>query len=290
MWAAGQRQVNFLKSIYVSTYMMAATVITVFAARSLWISQDYITWGGVLLVTAPFMLVLSWIMIAKSTARTSARFPVLNALGVLGVGLATWGYAQGGGATAPILALVGWIGFLVYAYWYSSFNDRASSQLCVGETLPRFELQDIAGETISSASLTDKPTIWIFYRGNWCPLCMAQIKELVQQYKELQELGVRIALISPQPHKFTIGLARKFDVPFDFLTDAGNRAARTLGIDSPNGIPMGMQVLGYDSETVLPTVIITDVGGRILWAHETDNYRVRPDPDVYLAVLREKLA
>jgi hypothetical protein len=53
---------------------------------------------------------------------------------------------------------------------------------------------------------------------------------------------------------------------------------------------MGMQVLGYDSETVLPTVIITAVGGRILWAHETDNYRVRPDPDVYLAVLRENLA
>ena len=33
-----------------------------------------------------------------------------------------------------------------------------------------------------------------------------------------------------------------------------------------------MQLLGYDSDTVLPTVIITDQGGRILWAHETDNY------------------
>jgi peroxiredoxin len=135
--------------------------------------------------------------------------------------------------------------------------------------------------------LTDKPAIWIFYRGNWCPLCMAQIKELVSQYKQLQELGVRVALISPQPHKFTIGLARKFDVPFDFLTDEDNRAGRALGIANPHGLPMGMQVLGYDSETVLPTVIITDAGRRILWTHETDNYRVRPEPDVYLAVLRE---
>ena len=41
---------------------------------------------------------------------------------------------------------------------------------------------------------------------------------------------------------------------------------------------------------ILRTAIITDVGGRILWAHEPDNYRVRPDPDVYLAVLREKLS
>ncbi len=47
-------------------------------------------------------------------------------------------------------------------------------------------------------------------------------------------------------------------------------------------------MMGYDSETVLPTVIITDTAGRILWAYETDNYRIRPEPDVYLAVLREK--
>ena len=39
-----------------------------------------------------------------------------------------------------------------------------------------------------------------------------------------------------------------------------------------------------------PTVIITDAGGRILWVHETDNYRIRPDPDLYLAVLREHRA
>ena len=36
-----------------------------------------------------------------------------------------------------------------------------------------------------------------------------------------------------------------------------------------------------------PTVIITDAGGRILWAHETDNYRVRPAGYVYFDVLRE---
>ena len=50
---------------------------------------------------------------------------------------------------------------------------------------------------------------------------------------------------------------------------------------------MGLQMLGYDSDTVLPTVIITDTGGRVLWTHETDNYRIRPEPDVYLAILRE---
>jgi len=278
---------NLLKSVFVSAYLMAAMATTVFAALSLWNSHDFVTWSGVILVTAPFVLVISWLMLFRNVARTSAHFPSLIWLGLAGVVLASWGYVQGGSPNAPVLALAGWVGFLIYVYWYSSFNRHASNQLGFGKMLPEFELTDATGKVINSASLTDKPVVWIFYRGNWCPLCMAQIKELVGQYKELQELGVRVALISPQPHKFTIGLARKFNVPFDFLTDDGNRAAHVLGINNPHGLPMGMQMLGYDSDTVLPTVVITDAGGRILWAHETDNYRVRPEPDVYLAVLRD---
>lgn len=268
--------------------MMAAMVITMAAGWSILNTGDYLAWGGVLLVTAPFMMVISWLMMSKAIARTSAHFPLLNALGVIGVMLASWGYFQGASVNAPILAVVGWVGFIVYAYWYSSFNRRSSSKLKVGQVLPEFDLKDVTGRSVNSRSLVSEPTIWIFYRGNWCPLCMAQIKELASQYRQLQALGVRVVLISPQPHKNTMGLAEKFNVPFDFLTDEGNRGGRKLGIDNPHGLPMGMQMIGYDSETVLPTVIITDAGGQILWAHQTDNYRIRPEPDVYLAVLREK--
>ncbi len=275
------------KSIFVSMYMMVAMAITVFATISIISSGDYISWGGVILTTAPFILVISWVMLFKSTARTSARFPLLIVLAVAGVIAAAWGYAEGGSPLALLLALGGLAGFLVYAYWYSSLSERASRQLQPGQSLPEFNLRDIAGDPVSSSSLTDRPVIWMFYRGNWCPLCMAQIKELAGQYRQLQDMGVRVALVSPQPHKFTVGLARKFDVAFDFLTDEQNKAARILGIAHPDGLPMGMQVLGYDSETVLPTVIITDTGGRILWAHETDNYRIRPEPELFLAVLRD---
>jgi len=278
---------NFLKSTFVTLYMVAAMVITVNAVQWLLSSNDYLSWGGVLFVYMPFVLVLTRLMVFRNTARTSARFPVLIVLAVVGVIASVWGYLQGGNVLAPTLALAGLAGFLIYDYWYSSFGRGHSIQLVVGQMLPAFELRNTAGETISSAALTDKPTVWIFYRGNWCPLCMAQIKEVAAQYQKLEELGVRIALISPQPHRFTVGLAKKFDVAFDFLTDEGNRAAQTLGIANAFGVPMGMQALGYDSETVLPTVIISDAGGRILWVDETDNYRVRPEPETYLTVLRD---
>jgi len=37
----------------------------------------------------------------------------------------------------------------------------------------------------------------------------------------------------------------------------------------------------------MPTVIITDEGGKILYSDATDNYRVRPEPELFLNVLRE---
>ncbi|MFQ5436081.1 MAG: hypothetical protein ACE5FD_14505, partial [Anaerolineae bacterium] len=77
------------------------------------------------------------------------------------------------------------------------------------------------------------------------------------------------------------------DVPFRFLVDPGNRAARQLGLAHENGLPMGFQVMGYDSETVFPTVIITDADGIIRFADLTNNYRIRPEPQTFLYVLDE---
>lgn len=278
---------NFLKSIFISGFMMLDMTMSGIALWMLFGGGSLLGWTGVILTSLPVMLTLGWLMISKRVARTSADFPVLNLLGVVGVGLAAWAaLMQNENPLALLLALAGWVGFLLYAYWYSRLGRRKSEKLRIGYRLPEFILKDVTGKKVSSNDLTAKPAILMFYRGNWCPLCMAQIKELASRYRELEASGVRIALISPQPHDNTIELAKKFDVNFDFLTDEGNRAARVLGIAAENGIPMGMQMMGYESETVLPTVIITGEDGKVIWTHETDNYRVRPEPDVFLEVLR----
>jgi peroxiredoxin len=276
------------KSVFVTAYLMIAATITALAARQLVETQDFLTWGGVLLTTGPLLLVLAWVMTFRNVARTSPRMPAIVVMGLIGLIFAVRGSYLGGDGLAPQLAVIGFTGYLLYAFWYSVFTDRNSASLEAGKRLPDFELLDEHGTTVSSASFTNKPTVWIFHRGNWCPLCMAQVREIAGEYREFDELGIRVALVSPQPHSFTKRLARKFDVSFDFLTDEKGRAAAALGIAHRNGLPMGLQVLGYDSDTVLPTVVITDTGGRILWVDETDNYRVRPEPATYLKVLREK--
>ncbi len=144
---------------------------------------------------------------------------------------------------------------------------------------------DNNGRTLSSGSFSGQPALWLFYRGNWCPLCMAQIEEVAERYRELAARGVEVLLVSPQPAEHSRKLAARFDVPMRFLVDPGNRAARALGILAADGVPLGMQMFGYDTETVLPTVLLVDAEGRILWSDQTDNYRIRPEPETFLAVL-----
>lgn len=280
---------NLLKSIFISNYMMAIMAIAGYAGWQLYHGANPLAWGGVLLTAAPILTVISALMIFKNVARTSAHFPTLNLLGFIGVLLAGWGWQnQQTPAAALILAFAGWLGFLIYAYWFSTFGGRVpSGKLIVGAELPYFTVTNAQGETITSIQFNGRPAVLIFFRGNWCPLCMAQVKELVARYKELSDLGVRVALISPQPHENTVALAKKFDVDFDFLTDKGNLAARALGIENRFGTPLGMQMFGYDNDTVLPTVIITDRQGKVVWTDQTDNYRIRPEPDIYLDILRK---
>ena len=94
-----------------------------------------------------------------------------------------------------------------------------------------------------------------------------------------------MVLISPQPHGYSKSLAEKYKLNFKFLTDVNNKVAKQLNIFAKNGIPTGFQALGYDIDTVLPTVIITDINGKIVFADLTNNYRVRPEPETFLKVI-----
>lgn len=173
----------------------------------------------------------------------------------------------------------------LYIVWYSHFADREKNDaLATGTTMPVVDLKTTEGQSISSANFHTGKALWVFYRGNWCPICVAQIRELAAQYKELEKRGVHVLMISPQGEKESASLASRMDAPMKFLQDTDNQLARALKIVDETGLPLGLQVLGYDTAVPMPTVILTD-NGKIIWRDVTDNYRVRPEPDVFLKIL-----
>ncbi|MBI2516485.1 MAG: redoxin domain-containing protein [Opitutae bacterium] len=278
---------SLLKSVFISTYMMLASALTAYAGWRFYQENFADRWFGVLLTTVPILFVLGRLMLLRPTARTSARFPMINLAAAIGFGITVKAGLLGAGLALPAMGAAGWAGLLLYIHWYSKLERPESPLLKPGATLPKFVLKDTNLLPVGSAELLGKTAIWLFYRGNWCPLCMAQIKELVEARRDISAVGARVILVSPQPATHTAALADKYDADFDFLVDEGNAVARLLRINDPFGVPMGMQMLGYASETVLPTVIITDPQGKVLWTDQTENYRVRPEPAAYLEVIRQ---
>ncbi|MBQ0799615.1 MAG: redoxin domain-containing protein [Porticoccaceae bacterium] len=289
---------NKIKSLFIGIFPVFAMGVSVYGIYILVNSGMNFVWLGAVLISLPVILFFSRVMIFKDMPRTSAHFPLITTVAVLGLMLSVYGFVQSASGPADnpeliasnklgmILASLGFIAYLLYNFWYSSLDRLPNAALQAGQSLPAFSALGVDGEVVDSSTFEGAPAIFLFFRGNWCPLCMAQITEIVAQYRELSALGAKVVLLAPQPEKNTQALADKFNVPFVFLTDEGNRAAQALGIAMENGLPTGMEVLGYDKDTVYPTVLIVDGDGVILYSDLTDNYRVRPEPEEFLKVLR----
>lgn len=279
---------NLSKSIFISAF--PALAIYIFVVSCLYLLNQDTSFGtlGNLISSGTIVFFFARLFI-KPIARTSENLPVFSFLIIVGFILSTVSISvlNDKNATALLSNSILVLLWIVYLKWYSVFETRKSNSLKVGKKIPVFKVEDISKNIISSETFLGNPTIYLFYRGNWCPLCMAQINEIAAQYKELEKRGVTMNFISPQPHSYSNKLAKKYNLGFNFLTDTNNKAAKQLGLFSENGIPAGFQVLGFDSDTVLPTVIITDKNGKIIFLDETDNYRVRPEPETFLRVLDE---
>lgn len=267
------------KSLFISLYIAALSAALVHAGTMLATAPFDLAWWGVAVCISPGLLFFVRAYLAPM-ARTEAVLWPIFALNGIGTAMLL---ASGNHTAWPWfdVLVLGWTGNALYQFWYSRFGRVSSEALAVGRKLPTLRFESAEGRSVSTSDI-DGSLLLIFYRGNWCPLCMAQIEEVALQYRALADRGIQTLLISSQPPDNTAKLAKKHKVPFKFLVDRNNRVARDIGILAENGTPTGLQALGYSSDTVMPTVVLTDRNKNIIFCDETDNYRVRPEPDVFL--------
>lgn len=250
------------------------------------ITSDTTAWLGAALATLGLPIIFAQLTFWPSP-RTSDNLPLLLLVTAVGLMIAGWEqFIEGTSGWGPTLVAAAAASiFLLYVFWYSRFGRFDSMSLMVGSKLPELTLIDLDGKPFDSSSLAGSPAVVLFYRGNWCPLCMAQIHEIAERYRDMAAMGIRVLLVSPQSDERSRELAARFDVPMTFLVDEGSKVAEQLGIAVKNGVPLGIPG-NYKPESVLPTVVVTNGNGTILFSDQTDNYRVRPEPDMFLAILR----
>ena len=97
--------------------------------------------------------------------------------------------------------------------------DKNNASLKVGSNLPNVIVEDQSGNPIPLSALNTSPNLFIFYRGNWCAFCMAQLSQVVGMYKKIENIGIRVVLVSPQSLLETQTLAKKHNVNFTYLVD-----------------------------------------------------------------------
>ncbi len=274
-----------LKALFITLYPLAAALMCGHALWRWWQQGDWL-WAGVLLVNAPILLRLVW-LVGHGPARGGRQLVLATVCAWFGAAVLLLGTLSLGDPRplAWTYGVIGLAGLCVCLLWYQPARAERGKMPRPGQSLPSQTLLDLDGELVSTASLSGRPAVILFFRGSWCSLCMAQLRELRRRQPQLERRGARLLVISAQPAGRVVRLAQRLNLGLEWWVDPQLALARRLGIIDPGGTPLGLGLLGYSADTVLPTVLITDSRGEILYVDQFENPQARPEPVTFLRVL-----
>jgi peroxiredoxin len=158
-----------------------------------------------------------------------------------------------------------------------------------GQSLPAFEAQDEAGNVLKSTDLAGTPVVMIFVRGNWCPFCSKQVKNLTDYYKRINDLGARLIFVTPKPLETTRRVAEFFHVEFEFWLDESLKATRQLGLLLESGVPSSYEK-EYGRDTMWPTSLVVGTDGVIRFVALSKHVVDRPNPKTLLRELEKAIS
>ncbi len=265
---------NKLKAAFISIFITTSAIFTLYGLFL--VSQGWLAGWGLILAHGAWVVFFAR-QFLRPVARIKPQLHGWRLLAILGVLIS----GINGGIDLPLLAALGWFNGVLYSFWYGKL-DRSVPVVKVGQLMPDLPLWALDGQQKSTREFAGKRQVFLFYRGSWCPFCVAQIRELAQQYQQLSAAGIELILVSGQSEEKTAALAKQFNIPLHFRVDRQLHAAQELGLVHPDGLPAGLALLGYGNDLVLPTVIAVDEQGMVLEIDATDDYRVRPEPATFM--------
>jgi len=185
----------------------------------------------------------------------------------------------------------------------SGIEDRI---LRPGVVAPEFRLMDSASrKPVSSADLLALgPLVISFFRGRWCPYCVAELETWRELQPELRRRGALFVAISPQTARQSGFMIEQHTLTFPVLTDPGAEVAERFGVAYSISqaqrryyqsilinIPFNNAGLSYHNATEaswrlpLPASFLIKPDGIIAYSQAHADFRVRPEPAEILALL-----
>lgn len=177
-------------------------------------------------------------------------------------------------------------------------SGAVARALQAGDKASYFELPDAHGRNFILADrLAQGPVVLVFYRGRWCPYCIAQLEELDKTRAGFEHLGATLAAISPQKLQHTGFIAEQHHLRFTVLSDAGNAVARQYGVAWPlpdflvshyRGVFVNLEHANAnkDWELPMPATFVVAPDATIVWSQVDPDFTHRPEPQEVLRVVK----
>ena len=104
----------------------------------------------------------------------------------------------------------------------------------VGDKVPDITLTDQNGERFNFGKLIgEKSFVVYFYPKDFTPGCTKEACNFRDRYEDFQELGAEVIGISADSDESHSKFARKYDLPYIFLSDQNKKAREAFGV-KPN--------------------------------------------------------
>lgn len=137
------------------------------------------------------------------------------------------------------------------------------TKLKIGDKAPDFTTMNQNGETVKLKDLKGKKIALYFYPQDDTPTCTNQACNLRDNYEMLLSKGFSVYGISPDGVKDHVKFIKKFDLPFDLLTDENLEIANKYGVWAEK-VNFGRRYMGIVRTTfIIEKGIITNIIGKV---------------------------
>lgn len=169
--------------------------------------------------------------------------------------------------------------------------------LKIGDRAPDINVLDTDGNEIRLYDLLkNSPVIINFFRGNWCPFCMAELSDYQESIQQCHLPTKQFLFISPQMQAYSAQLKAEKDFDLTLIADQHNEIAHQFGLvfkldenirEIYKKIGADLSVINGDDsfELPIPATYVVAPSGKITYAFVETNYMMRAEPREVLAML-----
>jgi peroxiredoxin len=179
--------------------------------------------------------------------------------------------------------------FLLLAVSMTSFAQDKPEGLFLNSKAPDFKVKDQNGAEVSLKELRKKgPVVIVFYRGNWCPYCNKELKNLQDSLQLLTDKKAQVVAITPETTEGIGKTVEKTGATFPILYDVDAKIARAYQVAFTLDEKTAKRYQSFDIDLLkinnqkgmpvlpVPAVYIVNRDGAVTYRYFESDYKKRP--------------